>query len=299
MCDEEKIARWAREGLSRREFGVLGAAAAIAACAPKSGGGQDDAMQIVTSPGFPSFTEAAVSFATPDGTMDGWLVAPTSGPAPAVILWPDIAGVRESKKAMARRLADRGFTALVVNPYYRDTPAPIWASFAEFAAGGGWDRARAMRGKLDPAAIMRDAVAAVAFLDSRREVDPKRGIGTQGYCMGGPFAMWTAAAVSGRVKAAASFHGGGLVRSDSPLSPHRLFGQMQAALLIAIAQDDDAGAPTEKDVLREAAASAGRKAVVEVFAGDHGWCVPDSPAYAEGEAERAWGELLKVYEGAL
>ena len=298
MCDEDKIARWAREGLSRREFGVLGAAAAITACSPALGAA-DGGAQVVTSPGFPSFTEAAVSFPTPDGTMDGWLAAPTSGPAPAVILWPDIAGVRASKKAMARRLADRGFAALVVNQYYRDLPAPIWSSFAEFAANGGWDRARAMRGKLDAAAIMRDATAAVAFLDSRREVDAQCGIGTQGYCMGGPFAMWTAAAAPARVKAAASFHGGGLIRPDNPMSPHKLFGQMDAALLIAIAQDDDAEAPGEKDALREAAASAGRKAVVEVFAGDHGWCVPDSPAYAEAEAERAWGELLRLYEGAL
>ncbi|MFZ9395329.1 MAG: dienelactone hydrolase family protein [Erythrobacter sp.] len=298
MCDEEKIARWAREGLSRREFGVLGAAAAITACSPALGAA-DTGTQAVTSPGFPSFTETAVSFATPDGTMDGWLAAPTSGPAPAVILWPDIAGVRDSKKAMARRLADRGFTTLVANQYYRDTPAPIWASFADFAANGGWDRARAMRGKLDAQAIMRDAAAAVAFLDGRPEVDTGRGIGTQGYCMGGPFAMWTAAAVPARVKAAASFHGGGLLRPDAPMSPHKLFGQMQADLLIAIAQDDDAEAPGEKDALREAAQAVGRPAAIEVFAGDHGWCVPDSPAYAEAEAERAWSELLKLYGMAL
>ena len=298
MCDEDKITRWAREGLTRRQFGVLGAAAAVTACAPTSGAMSGEPVS-VTSPGFPSFTEQAVSFATADGTMDGWLVAPTSGPAPAVIIWPDIAGLRDSKKAMARRLADRGYTALVVNQYYRDTPAPIWQDFVDFAGNGGWPRAREMRAKLDAAAIMRDATAAIAFLDGRAEVDRKRGIGTQGYCMGGPFTMWTAAAVPGRVKAAASFHGGGLVREDYPMSPHKLFGKMDAALLIAIAQDDDAEAPGEKTVLREAAKSAGRDAVIEVFAGDHGWCVPDSPAYTEAEAERGWAELLKLYDGAL
>lgn len=298
MCDEEKITRWAREGLTRREFGVLGATAAVAACAPGNGMAQDQ-VETVSSPGFPAWTEQAVSFVTDDGTMDGWLVSPTSGPAPAVIIWPDIAGLRKSKKAMARRLADRGYTALVVNQYYRDTPAPIWKDFADFAGNGGWGRAREMRGKLDADAIMRDANATVAFLDSRTEVDSERGIGTQGYCMGGPFTMWSAAAVPSRVKAAASFHGGGLVREGNPISPHRLFGQMDASLLIAIAQDDDAEAPEEKDTLREAAAAAGRDATVEVFAGDHGWCVPDSPAYAEAEAERAWAELLNLYERAL
>ena len=282
MCDEAKIRRWAREGLNRREFGVLGSMAAVAACTPSEGGATSASQdtQIVSPGGFPAWIEQPVSFETPDGTMDGWFVNTTSGPAPAVILWPDIAGLRDSKKAMARRLADRGYAALVVNQYYRDTPAPIWESFADFAGNGGWGRAREMRGKLDAESIMRDAAAAVSFLDSRDEVAKDRGIGTQGYCMGGPFAMWTAAAVPGRVKAAASFHGGGLVRDDNPLSPHKLMDRMSADLLIAIAQDDDAEAPDDKITLREAADAAGRKAHIEVYAGDHGWCVPDSPAHA-------------------
>lgn len=298
MCDEAKLKRWARQGLSRREFGMLGSIAAVTACAPKSGNAEDG-NQVVTSPGFPAWIEQEVAIATPDGTMDGWFVNTTSGPAPAVILWPDIAGLRETKKAMARRLADRGYAALVVNQYYRDAEAPIWQDFADFVNNGGWPRAREMRAHLDAEAVMRDAAAAVAFLDSRDEVDSNRGIGTQGYCMGGPFALWTAAAVPSRVKAAASFHGAGLVRDDSLLSPHLLMGSLQAALLIAIAQDDDAKSPGDKDTLRAAADAAGRAAQIEVFAGDHGWCVPDSPSYNEAEAERAWAELEALYASAL
>ena len=146
---------------------------------------------------------------------------------------------------------------------------------------------------------MRDAASVVAWLDAQGEIDKSRGIGTQGYCMGGPFTMWSAAAVPGRVKAAASFHGGGLVRDDNAMSPHRLMDDMQASLLIAIAQDDDADDPDHKTILREAAAQAGRKAKVEVYAGDHGWTVPDSPAYAEAAAEKAWSDLLELYAAAL
>lgn len=298
MCDEAKLKRWAREGLSRREFGVLGSMAAVAACTPKSGEA-DDGVQTGASTAPSAWTEREVAFKTEDGMMDGWLVSPPSGPAPAVILWPDIAGLRDSKKAMARRLAEGGYAALVVNQYYRDIKAPIWQDFADFMNNGGWPRAQEMRKKLDARAIMSDAAAAVAFLDSRDEVAKDRGIGTQGYCMGGPFALWTAAAVPARVKAAASFHGGGLVREDNPLSPHKLIGQMDASLLIAIAQDDDAKAPAEKGVLREAASAAGLPAKVEVYAGDHGWCVPDSPAYAEPAAEKAWADLMELYGQAL
>lgn len=300
MCDEERLIRWAREGLNRRQFGSVAGAATLAACTPMGADAENgDAPQMASPGGFPAWTEQAVSFDTEDGTMDGWLVLSTAGARPGVILWPDIAGLRESKKAMARRLADRGYSTLVVNQYYRDAKAPIWEDFADFAGNGGWPRAREMRGKLDAEAIMRDARAAVSYLDSRKEIDSTRGIGTQGYCMGGPFAMWTAAAVPSQVKAAASFHGGGLVREDSAMSPHRLMGQMDAALLIAIAQNDDAEAPGEKDVLRETASAAGRSAEVEVYAGDHGWCVPDSPAYAEEAAEKAWNALLALYDRAL
>lgn len=294
MCNEEQLTRWAREGMNRRQFGaVAGAATLAAACTPMAGDANSAAG------GVADLVDSAVAFDTADGTMDGWLVAPRGRLSPGVILWPDIAGLRAAKKTMASRLAGEGYAVLVVNPYYRDEPAPIWQDFADFAGNGGWPKARDMRAKLNADAIMRDAKAAVAFLDSRPEVDTARGIGTQGYCMGGPFAMWTAAAVPSRVKAAASFHGGGLVKDDDPKSPHMLMDQMTADLLIAIAQDDDAKSPKDKDFLRFAAGEAQRRATVEVFPGDHGWTVIDSPAYAEAAAEAAWAKLLALYKGAL
>ncbi len=292
MCDEEKLARWAREAISRRQFGALAGAAAVAACMPMDEGSGGEMT-------LPAMKETNVTFATPDGTMDAFFVEPMSTPVPAVILWPDIAGPREAKRDMARRLAGRGYATLVLNPYYRDVAGEQFADFATFAGGGGWQKVGPWRGKLDAEAIMRDARAAVGWLDGQASVDKRRGIGTQGYCMGGPFTMWTAAAVPKRVRAAASFHGGGLVRPDAPMSPHKLFAQMNADLLVAIARDDDAKAPGDKTALREAADASGRPAMIEVYAGDHGWTVPDSPAYAETEAERAWADLLALYERAL
>jgi carboxymethylenebutenolidase len=292
MCDEEKLARWAREAISRRQFGALAGAAAVAACMPMEDGGSGEMT-------LPAMKESNVTFATPDGTMDAFFVEPMTTPVPAVILWPDIAGLRETKRDMARRLAGRGYAVLVLNPYYRDVAGEQFADFAAFAGSGGFQKVGPWRGKLTAEAIMRDARAAIAWLDAQPSVDKSRGIGVQGYCMGGPLTMWTAAAVPSRVRAAASFHGGGLVRPDAPMSPHKLFGQMRADLLVAIAQDDDAEAPQEKTVLRETADAANRPAMIEVYAGDHGWTVPDSPAYVEAEAERAWSDLLVLYGRAL
>ena len=290
MCDEATLTRWARQGLNRRQFGALSGMAAVAACAPAEMGSGDSAITL------PAMSEQTVSFATSDGTMDAFWVVPATNPVPAVILWPDIAGLREAKRNMARRLAGRGFATLVLNPYYRDEAGQIWEDFADFVGNGGWPKAREMRAKHTPEAIMSDARAAVAWLDAQPEVDSGRGIGTQGYCMGGPFTVWTAAAMPGRVKAAASFHGGGLVRDDNPMSPHALMPSTDTHYLIAIAQDDDAKSPGHKQVLKQAAAQAGGRSLVEVYAGDHGWTVPDSPAYAETAAEKAWSDLMELYK---
>lgn len=287
MCDDftaaEDEAALARKGWNRREFGAIGAAAALAACS----GGEATAAD-------GSIAEHMVDVRTPDGIADCFFVHPAKGKHPGVILWPDIGGLREAKKAMARRLAAEGHAVLAVNPYYRSARAPVMESFAEFRTETGRAKVMPMRDRLTPEAVTRDAAAYVAFLDAQQAVDPARGIGNHGYCMGGPFTIRTAAAAPGRVRAAASFHGAGLV-TDQPDSPHRLLPATRAAYLIAIARNDDARAPADKDTLRKAAADAARPAEIEVYAADHGWCVPDSPVYDKAEADRAFARLLALY----
>lgn len=284
MCDEVTLRKWAEGAITRRRFGQVAAASGLAL----------GAAGCATTMGSSGVRERTVSFATPDGTLDGWFFAPSGAARPGVIFWPDIAGLRPAKRAMASRLASAGHSVLVVNPYYRDVTGQQFADFAEFAASGGFQKVGPWREKLTADAIMRDAKAAVAWLDAQPEVDRTRGIGTQGYCMGGPFTFWTAAAVPARVKAAASFHGGGLVR-DAASSPHRMAAESQAGYLVAIAQDDHAKDPQATETLRETFAAIENPAEIEVYPGDHGWTVPDSPAYAQQAAERAWERLTALY----
>ena len=292
MCDDltahEEEAALARKGIGRRDFAALSAAAVIAACT--AGDGEAKTKR--------ALTERSVTFPTPDGTADGFFVHPAKGKHPAVLLWPDIAGLREAYQVMARRLAEAGYAVLVLNHYYRNAPAPIMKSMAEWRTPEGQEKLKPMIATINPEATMRDAKAAIAWLDAQKAVDRKRGVGTQGYCMGGPYTVRTAFAVPDRVRAAASFHGGGLV-TDKPDSPHRLFAQTRASYLIAIARNDDARSPADKDALREAAKAAGRPAEVEVYNADHGWCTLDAPIYDKAEAERAWGRLLALYKAAL
>jgi carboxymethylenebutenolidase len=269
--------------MTRRQFGVVSAGAGLAMFFPRTANAQ-------------AVSEADIDVTTPDGVADCYFVHPESGAHPGVLIWPDAFGLRPAKRQMGKRLAESGYSVLVVNQYYRTQRAPVVNStnFAEVR-----DTLGPLMGSLNAGTQMRDARAFVSFLDSQPSVDRNRGMGTMGYCMGGPFTMRTAAAVPDRIGAAASFHGGGLV-TDQADSPHLLVPEMKAHYLFAIAENDDDNQPEAKDVLRDTFARAGLPAEIEVYAGAmHGWCPPDSTVYHEAQAERAWSRLLALFENAL
>jgi carboxymethylenebutenolidase len=243
--------------------------------------------------------EKDVTITTPDGSADAVLFNPSgSGSWPAVLMWPDILGLRPVFRDMARRLAGEGYTVLVPNPFYRVKRAPIVTG--EFDFGNPKDRAKldGIRDALTDEAIDRDATAFLSFLDSQKQTNRRKAAGVQGYCFSGPLAFRTAAARSDRIRAVATFHGGGLVTKEAD-SPHLLIPKTKAAFLVAIAQNDDQKQPEAKDVLKAGFAAAKRPATVEVYPADHGWCVPGSQAYDHASAEKAWAELLRLYRSKL
>ncbi|MEN3972374.1 dienelactone hydrolase family protein [Sphingomicrobium sp. XHP0235] len=284
MCEKDSFLDTELLNLSRRRFAALGLATTLAACSNVGG-----------RPGRSGLSERNVSITTPDGVMDAFFVAPSGVESQAVIVWPDIASLRPAFEVMARRTASTGRAVLVANPYYRDTKAPQFADFATFRERNGFELVGPWRDKLTPEALRSDTNALVDWLDAQAQVDSDIGIVTEGYCMGGPFTVRSAVARPDRVRAAASFHGGGLV-TDAADSPHRQLDETQARFLFAIAQDDDAESPDAKRALRAAAQAAGRPAEIEVYAGDHGWTVLDSPAYAQAAAERAYGRKIALYD---
>ena len=291
MCDRDQLADMGKisrtGGLSRREFAAMGAMATAIALTPLDSAEAQGRL-----------SESTVIFDAPGGKMDSFFVHPGAGKNPAVIVWPDIAGVRDAFMSMSRRLAREGYAVLVLNPYYADKEAPQFDDFDAFRTQGGMEKVAPWREKLTAATIMETAKAVVAYLDGNEAVDTARGIGVQGYCMGGPFAVWTAAAAPERVKAVATFHGAALVGEDAT-SPVKMIGQTQANFLFAIARNDDRTAPGDKDALKAAATAAGRPAEIKVYRGDHGWTVADSPAYNYDEDDASWARLLELYSTAL
>lgn len=243
--------------------------------------------------------ETDVMVPTPDGKADAVLFHPAGvGPWPAVLMWPDILGLRPVFRDMGRRLAASGYTVLVPNPFYRTNRAPVVTGTFDFNNPQQRDSLMAIRAKLTDAMVDKDAAAFITFLDAQKQTNRRKGAGVQGYCFSGPFAFHTAAVRSDRVRAAATFHGGGLVTKDAT-SPHLLIPKTKASFVVAIAHNDDQKQPDAKDVLKRAFAAAKRPAVVEVYPADHGWCVPGSQPYDQASAEKAWAELLRLYHSNL
>ena len=251
--------------------------------------------------------EKSVEIKTPDGTCDAVFIHPSSGSHPGVLVWPDAFGLRPSLRDIGKRLAAEGFSVLVPNPFYRVAKAPVIADPSTFSFSNPADRAKLqpLMGSVNAAgAAEKDAAAYVAFLDAQPQVNTAKKIGTQGYCMGGPLVVRTAAAVANRIGAGASFHGGGLVTAN-PDSPHLLAPKIKARMYFGVASNDDERQPDAKVKLKEAFASAGVPAEIEVYPAKHGWCVPDmpvqggAPIYSRPDAERAWSKLVALYGTAL
>ena len=297
MADETKNPDELQNDLSRRDFVALSIAAGLAAATGSSAAAQG------------AVTEKTVEIKTPDGTCDAAFIHPASGAHAAVIIWPDAFGLRQTMRDMAKRLAaDGGYSVLVPNPFYRSSKAPVAGidpAVFSFQNKEDMTRLQGLMGGINAAgAAERDAAAFVAFLDAQPQVNKAKKIGTQGYCMGGPLVFRTAAAVPDRIGAGGSFHGGGLV-TTSPTSPHTLIPKMKARMYVAVASNDDARQPDAKDTLKAAFAAAKVPGEVEVYGGQHGWCVPDmapsngKPIYDKADAEKAWAKLLVLYKAEL
>lgn len=287
MCGDGNHQGFIRDTSLTRRTMVLGLTAAAAAGSAGCALAHDKDAQAVV--------ERDVAVPTADGSADAALFYPKGkGTWPAVVMWPDIIGLRPVFREMGRRLAAQGYVVLVPNPYYRAQKAPVVTGSFDFGNPADRERIMGFRNGLKDEMVDRDSAAFVTFLDAQAQTDRKRKAGVQGYCMSGPISFRTAAARPDRIGAVAVFHPGSLVTED-PSSPHLLVPRTKASFLVAYARNDDARSPKEKELLKAAFAEAKRPAKVEVYAADHGWCVAGAQSYNEAEAERAWAELLALY----
>jgi carboxymethylenebutenolidase len=239
-------------------------------------------------------SQRSVEIATADGTSGASLHTPDGPrPRPAVIMYPDAGGLRDSFRDMGDRLAGLGYLTLVPDFYYRSggfTPFDMDTVFSDPA-----ERARLMGlvGSVTAEMAVRDARAYVEFLTSLPEA-AGTAVGVTGYCMGGRLSLIVAGHLGESIAAAASFHGGNIAKAEDPDSPHLLAGAMTAQVYVAGASDD-ASFPTEqRDRLEQALTTAGVRHTIETYPAAHGFAVADNPTYDPVAAQRHWDALTKL-----
>jgi carboxymethylenebutenolidase len=241
--------------------------------------------------------EQVVVITTPDGLAEASLFYPArKGPWPAVLLWPDMAGLRPLFREMGRKFAAEGFVVLVPNSFYRSTGP----------SGGALDPAdpnlrTALLKNRDEATdegIARDAIAYVAFLDAQKQTDKGKKIATIGYDLGASFAFRTAAAAPERVAAVGSIYGV-RVATERSNSAHLLVPKTKATYYVAMSRDDDAREPADKTDIANVIRGANLQGIVEIYPADHGWAVPTGKTYDTAATERAFSALVKLCKDAL
>src|SRR5215467_5593864 len=165
-----------RGEIGRRDFVAL----SVAGIAASAGWAAAAGLEVV---------ETNVDIKTPDGTSDAAFIYPKSGSYPGVLIWTDAFGLRPAFRDMAKRLAAEGYAVLVPNPFYRVAKAQVFGDVSKFDFQNPTDRAKLgpLMGSVNAAgAAEKDAAAYITFLDAQKQVDARRKVGTQGYCMGGP-----------------------------------------------------------------------------------------------------------------
>jgi carboxymethylenebutenolidase len=178
MCDEHSIEDMIEynlrtRGVSRRQFSALTLGAGLASALPPVANAAET-------------KESEVEIKTPDGTADAYFVHPATGKYPAVLVWPDIFGLRPAFRQMGKRLAESGYSVLVVNPFYRAKKAPVAPEHADFSDPATRQTLMGLHDALSPSTAQTDAKAFIPWLDKQAAVDTKRKVGTTGYCRGGP-----------------------------------------------------------------------------------------------------------------
>ncbi|HEU4637013.1 MAG TPA: dienelactone hydrolase family protein [Edaphobacter sp.] len=245
--------------------------------------------------------ERDLQLTVPDGTVDAVLLTPEDGtPLPGVLFIPDIGSIRDTMRQMARRLADEGYTVLMPNPFYRTSKPPVFSFPRKPGDPATTERIKELAAPLTPEALGRDLPVYIETLTSQ-PTTAKGKIGAVGFCIGGGIALRAAAIRPDLVGAVASFHGGGLyTREDDPRSPHHVLPRVQARLYFGHATDDKSMDSAAIAYFEEALRTWEGRFESETYEGaNHGWTVPDNPAYKQPQAEKAWEKLTSLFRETL
>jgi carboxymethylenebutenolidase len=243
--------------------------------------------------------QRSVDIDTADGKCPAALSIPDGdGPWPAVIMFADAGGMRDTIRQMGERLSGLGYIALVPDFYYRNGPYEPVDMRTAFQNKETMEQIMGMMRGYTADMVVRDAKAFIDFLQTMPEKRPG-GVGTTGYCMGGRLSLITAANLGEAIAASASFHGGNIAKEGDPDSPHHKAAAIKATVYVAGAIEDQSFPDEQKDLLENALTRAGVAHTIETYHAHHGFAVPDNASYDEPAAERHWQAMENLFGSVL
>ena len=212
--------------------------------------------------------------------VKGYLAKPKSvrGQLPAVILVHEWWGLNDNIRAMARRLAGEGYTALAVDLY-----------------GGAVAKTPDEATKLMQASMQhKDALAenlrrAQAYL--KRNGAPK--IGVVGWCFGGGWSLQTALLVPDGIDAAVVYYG-------RPEPDKAEIAKLKAPVLGLYGADDQGIPVASVRAFETTAKELGKKVEIHVYDGaGHAFANPSGTAYRPEAAKEAWARTTAFFKQHL
>lgn len=220
-----------------------------------------------------------------DGTAVETIVAAPQGvdASRAVVVHPDLMGVRPLFDDLCRRIASHGFAVACPEPFARATPG-------ERASEDPSVR-MALIPSLDDRLQLGDLIAAADLLSARHGLDTASVIG---FCMGGMQTL--KAAATGRFARAVAFYG--MIRLPDAWRGPNVREPLETAATVcptlALFGDVDPWTPAaDVDALRDAWRDRADCAVVVVPGADHGFVhAPERPAHRADDAADAWRRTL-------
>ena len=225
----------------------------------------------------------------------GFLAGPDdAGPHPGVVMIPDVWGLADHTRDLARRLAAEGFVVLALDPYRK-------TGKGEFS-----EPAEAMQfiATLSDPLVIETIQDGIDFLRARDQVAERR-IGITGFCMGGQYTLLAACECEG-LSACAPFYGmlryaAGLDPALKPRQPLDAVADLGCPVMGFYGAEDGIIPVADVQELRAKLAAGPHEAEIVLYPdAGHAFMNDSRPAmYREGAARDAWSRLVPFLKGAL
>jgi len=225
-----------------------------------------------------------------DGDMvEAYLARPAAADSfGGVVVIHHLPGYDSATKEITRKFAARGYTALMPNLYYRDSPG---ASPDDAAAA-----ARAKGGMPDDQ-VVGDVAGAAAYLRALPGSNGK--VGVIGYCSGGRQSFLAACSI--QLDAAVDCYGGAVVHvpAGAPASMKPLIGlskNLSCPLLGLFGADDQFPTPADMTELSRTLDELGKEHEFHTFSGaGHAFFSVDRASYRVEAAVEGWDKVWAFF----